>query len=182
MMFANQTIREELTINYCYEYYPKRDWDKISFAEKENTYLVLNFKNPNNAVGKDRQEKVKTLQEKVKQFISGLSEDVIVAYVPSSTMGKPSPFSDLVEGRELIELQRIETVGKATDGNRDIFVNFVHLNSILVNTDLNLAGKTVFLFDDVVTSGCSLKACSELLIGRGVQDIQYFVLGATTSA
>lgn len=72
-------------------------------------------------------------------------------------------------------LLRYTTVAKAaTGGVRSIKV---HLDSIKVTE--NVQGRTVYLFDDIASTGCSLEACKQLLLGAGATRVAMVALGRT---
>jgi predicted amidophosphoribosyltransferase len=72
-------------------------------------------------------------------------------------------------------LFRHTTVPKAATGGRRS--RDVHLESILVTVDVE--GETVFLFDDITTTGSSILACKELLIEAGAACVVMIALGQT---
>jgi hypoxanthine phosphoribosyltransferase len=75
-------------------------------------------------------------------------------------------------------LIRHETIDKlSTGGDRNIER---HLNSIKVVDKELIEGKKVLLFDDVTSTGNSLKACKELLESAGAKAVKCFALGKTT--
>jgi len=74
-------------------------------------------------------------------------------------------------------LRRTRTVAKAaTGGARN---QHIHLDSIEV-TDVNaIRGQTVFLFDDVSSTGSSMLACKQLLLNSGAERVAMIALGQT---
>jgi len=75
-------------------------------------------------------------------------------------------------------LIRHETIDKlSTGGDRNIGR---HLKSIKVVDKEIVEGKKVLLFDDVASTGNSLKACKELLESAGAKTVKCFALGKTT--
>ena len=43
----------------------------------------------------------------------------------------------------------------------------------------DIKGETIFLFDDITTTGCSLLACKELLLDAGAAQVAMIALGQT---
>lgn len=64
----------------------------------------------------------------------------------------------------------------STGGNRNLEN---HLQSIKILNQEVIQGKDVLLFDDISTTGNSLKACKKLLKDAGVKTVKCFVLGKT---
>jgi predicted amidophosphoribosyltransferase len=110
----------------------------------------------------------------------------LVSVVPSHTQGNVS--SGLLEIIEKISedfnfkksvnlLARKETVAKAaTGGPRN---QQVHLNSIKVMDESIVKGETIFLFDDITSTGSSLLACKQLLLDAGAARVAMIALGKT---
>jgi predicted amidophosphoribosyltransferase len=75
-------------------------------------------------------------------------------------------------------LVRHTTIPKlATGGDRN---KNVHLDSIHVPDNSTVVGKRVLLLDDVLTSGNSMLACCEILLGAGAAKVVCLALGKTT--
>jgi predicted amidophosphoribosyltransferase len=75
-------------------------------------------------------------------------------------------------------LVRYTTIPKlAGGGDRSIDV---HLNSIRVENPDRIKGHSVWLIDDVKTSGNSLLACRRLLLKAGAKEVKMISLGRTT--
>ena len=75
-------------------------------------------------------------------------------------------------------LRRFYTIEKlASGGNRSLET---HLESIKI-TDANIVtGKTVYLLDDVTTTGNSLYACKRILLEAGAKNVVMIALAKTT--
>lgn len=74
-------------------------------------------------------------------------------------------------------LRRTKTILKAaTGGPRN---QQVHIDSIVVTDADQVRGKTVYLFDDITTTGSSLKACKSLLLAAGASRVVMIALGQT---
>lgn len=113
------------------------------------------------------------------------TEPIVIAVVPSHEKGKKSAGMSAIvrqiadqynvtnKGNPLI---RHTTVSKnATGGSRDMEK---HLNSIHVKMDLSF--DKVILFDDVRTTGNSLRACKKLLEDAGADLVIPIAFGQTT--
>lgn len=57
---------------------------------------------------------------------------------------------------------------------------FVHKNSIIANPCMSIKGDVILLIDDITTSGTSLTACKQILMGNGASRVAMFALGETT--
>lgn len=74
-------------------------------------------------------------------------------------------------------LIRHKTIDRlSTGGSRN---SETHLQSIKILNQEVIQGKDVLLFDDISTTGNSLKACKKLLKDAGVKTVKCFVLGKT---
>ncbi|WP_414894997.1 phosphoribosyltransferase family protein [Pseudomonas sp. IT-232MI5] len=74
-------------------------------------------------------------------------------------------------------LRRTKTVAKAaTGGPRN---QQIHLDSIAVTDTSIVQGETVFLFDDITSTGSSLLACKQLLLEAGAARVVMIALGKT---
>ena len=62
-------------------------------------------------------------------------------------------------------------------GRRDRIENAT--TSIYINKNYNCNGKTIILLDDIVTTGASLNACTELLYGSGARLVITAALAVT---
>lgn len=81
----------------------------------------------------------------------------------------------LVDGTSC--LSRHKSINKiATGGSRN---QETHLKSIKVVSEEIIKGKKILLFDDISTTGNSLKACQDLLKSAGAETVKCFVLGKT---
>lgn len=64
-----------------------------------------------------------------------------------------------------------------TSGNRTIEK---HLESIRVENTILIENKNILLLDDVTSSGSTIRACKQLLIQVGAQNVQCLALGHTS--
>jgi predicted amidophosphoribosyltransferase len=55
-----------------------------------------------------------------------------------------------------------------------------HLKSIIVKSPNLIRGRRVLLLDDVVSTGCSMRACKELLLSAGARAVHCAALAKTT--
>lgn len=78
-------------------------------------------------------------------------------------------------GRALIRTKKVDKLASGGDRSIDI-----HLESINVSKPGLIKDRFVLLFDDVTTSGNSLIACHDLLLGAGAKGVQCVALGKTT--
>lgn len=110
----------------------------------------------------------------------------LVSVVPSHTQGNVSPglleiirnvSGDFNFKKTVNLLVRKETVAKAaTGGPRN---QQVHLNSIEITDESIVKGETIFLFDDITSTGSSLLACKQLLLDAGAARVAMIALGKT---
>ncbi|QYR63631.1 ComF family protein [Fusobacterium animalis] len=187
-------------ILYLYEYTPFYGGNSI---QNETDRHIMNIKNqkfynpedPDFWKEEKRKESISffknVLKEEFTNFIKFLPPDfrqkTLISLVPSSTEKKYNvnmvnickyicekfSFQDA-----LTILSRNSTVATAhlCSGHRNIQT---HLSTILVNTPEIIKGKSIILFDDVTTSGCSFEACKELLLNNGAKEVLCIALGKT---
>jgi hypothetical protein len=84
--------------------------------------------------------------------------------------------SKRIDGSKILE--RFKSVLPAHSGG-DRSVN-IHLNSIKVNHPELILNKDVWVLDDVITTGNSMKACEALLRKSGAKNVYWFSMGKTT--
>jgi predicted amidophosphoribosyltransferase len=120
-----------------------------------------------------------------------LPEDTLVAIVPgheatASNAGRPLanvvarlPNWNGALRQAADTLIRHTTVAKlAAGGDRGIEV---HIGSVHIPRPQTVAGRDVFLIDDVTTTGNSLRACRELLVRAGTRRIAAVALARTVA-
>lgn len=73
-------------------------------------------------------------------------------------------------------LKRRYIVEESKIGDRSIYK---HLKSIEIENAISIKGKTIYLIDDICTSGASLIACTELLYRAGAGHVVCFCLART---
>ncbi len=172
-------------IMFLYDYHP---WGDGTSPRIDNiTHTILNTKKPSTESG--HRAAVNYFTKVLTTPPGGLAklasgEKCLFAIVPSHKQGivsealfqiviNVSREFNFVNAKNV--LFRHTTVQKsATGGQRS---KRVHLESIDVVG--NIEGKTVFLFDDITTTGCSLLACKELLLDAGAAKVAMIALGQT---
>jgi phosphoribosylpyrophosphate synthetase len=123
--------------------------------------------------------------ERLREY--GLEGDIGIAVVPSSTKENRNTgirrigtelltFDDPALPRhDLINsLIRTVTIEKASKGGPR--GKRIHLETIEVDNESLVAGKRILLIDDITTTGGTLHACAELLLGAGASYVQRFAL------
>lgn len=169
-----------------YDYHP---WDGGNNPRIDKiTNTLLNLKNAELA---RRSPAVNFFTKVLTNPNSGLarlldSEFSLVSAVPSHTKNNVSPglleiiknISDDYNFKKTDNLLvRTQTVAKAaTGGPRN---QQVHLNSIEVIEKSIIKGETIFLFDDITSTGSSLLACRQLLLEAGAARVAMIALGKT---
>lgn len=137
-----------------------------------------------------------TLESRKEEFANEFddllyNDNIIIAKVPSHDeleLNKEKPMSKILQillekhkncinGLNLLLRNTITEESKNKGNNRTIWD---HLETIYVNCDKKfLEDKTVYLFDDIFTSGTSLMACSELLYRSGAGHVVCFCIART---
>lgn len=126
-------------------------------------------------------------QSAVNYFYNILNEEicagVTICVVPSSDADKKITGISMLGERlamngrvnKVYFLNRMHSIDKlATGGLRH---KSVHMHSIGTMQDVEIEGDIVLLMDDVTTTGNSLYACKEILVGRGAGEVEMFALG-----
>lgn len=162
-----------------YDYHPWNDGknDKIDRI----THTLLNLKN-------GRTPPVNFFKKVIPKTFNPLMDgsEILFCVVPSHKEGcvSDSLLKLVTEIKPVLGfsnsinlLERTSTVEKAaTGGNRDLQH---HFDSIALVDGVNLNGETVFLLDDISSTGNSLKACKEILIENGAGKVIMVSLGQT---
>lgn len=172
-------------IMHLYDYHP---WGDGSNPRIDNiTHTILNIKST--AHEARRKSAVNYFTKVLTTPPGGLAnlvslEPCLFAVVPSHTKGNVSEgllslVSNVSKNFKFVNadniLFRYNAVAKAaTGGERSLKV---HLESIKVTKDVK--GLTVYLFDDITTTGCSLQACKSLLLEAGASRVVMIALGRT---
>ncbi|OWP25379.1 hypothetical protein CA839_05265 [Fusobacterium polymorphum] len=187
-------------ILYLYEYTPFYGGNSI---QNETDRHIMNIKNQKNYNPEDpdfwqdekREKSISffknVLKKEFTDFIKLLPSDfgqkTLISLVPSSTEKKYNnnmlniceylcrEFNILNGLTILSRCYSIETAHLCC-GQRSIQP---HLDSIIVNTPEIIKDKSIILFDDVTTSGCTFEACKELLLNNGAKEVLCIALGKT---
>jgi len=167
-----------------YDYHP---WDHGNNPNIDQiTHKILNFKK--DGVQPSRKFSVRMFSSALRGSIIPLitTNNNICCVVPSHTKDKVSV--GMIEVLNIVykgfkftnsdtHLRRVYDVEKAaTGGPRSIQL---HLDSITVDEPEKVKGKTVFLFDDVTSTGASLQACKQLLLEAGAAAVVMIAIGHT---
>lgn len=147
------------------------DYDKLSG-------LILDVKSK-------QQHAIKSFADNIDQK---LESRIAVCYVPSHEPSKTSSGIQKVAESIASRNSRIDATAclkrhvevpkLAHGGDRSIDV---HLDSIVANDVEKIAGRSVIIFDDVTTSGNSLRACRKILLDAGATRVRMYALGKTTN-
>lgn len=163
-------------VNYLHNYYP---YDRGNNPLHDATSRqILNLKNRGTAA----------ILDFAGQLDRVVPAGVTVCVVPSSSVGHGGGAgigqiaAQLCATRARVNgvglLYRHTQIAKlAHGGRRDIDV---HLDSIVVQRPDFVRGRSIYLLDDVVTSGNSFFACERLLRNAGAVDVTLWAVGATT--
>lgn len=176
-------FNNEFLIFYNDNYNPYRKGENIKFRKNEDG-KILSLKNNN----------IDTIKEYSNLFnlkLKGLTKitytnNIVIMSIPSSRVGNRNGINLVAEniGKEnrfldkSKRLIRIENIQKLATGRRR--GKEVHLNSIKYEVDeCDLSSKIIILIDDIITTGNSLAACREILIGCGAKYIVGLGIGRT---
>ena len=171
---------------FMIDYYPKnagyKDWDS-------QTLVYLKMGNVYNANRKD--EFIGRIQAWLLKYINKIrakhpGKEIVFGFAPSHSPSSSESFmiteldvNSLCQDQNFSVhpklLKRfVEVPKQATGGYRSVDT---HLDSIEVTKDL--AGKIVYIMDDVCTSGCTLTACRQLVKERGATQVYTLAIGQT---
>lgn len=162
-----------------YDYHPWKEGKNPKIDKTTNN--LINLK-------KNRSGAVNFFSKVVTSQFSSLagSQPKLFCVVPSHTENDVSESmmqvmqnisSDFGFVNESNLLVRSNTVAKsATGGDRSLQH---HLDSINVVNQEIIQGKVVFLFDDISTTGNSMRACKQLLLSAGAEQVVMISFGQT---
>ena len=175
--------KDEQGIYYIHDYFPKNKYGEDRNEFSQNIYGIKN--GYESICSKYYRDLVECLTKQVSDKIQ-LLKDKPICIVPSSQSRKWGEgleyiVKNLVKDFAMIDasrcLVRIQDHDKLSLGGvRDIST---HITTIKVFEEELIKGKEVFLFDDITTTGNSLKACEILLLQKGAKKVIKIVLGKT---
>ncbi len=176
-------FNNEFLIFYNDNYNPYRKGENINFRKNEDGNILRLKENNKNVI----EEYSNLLNLKLKGLTKIIDKkNIIIVSMPSSEVGKRNGINLVAENiakenrfldksNRLIRVENIEKL--ATGGSRG---KEVHLHSIKYKVDeCNLSGKIIILIDDVITTGNSLIASREILIGCGAKYVVGLGIGKT---
>ncbi len=178
---------EKLPIWYLDDYHPYRQQGVINWRFDQASSVMLRFKRgEGEAIGYYLLKILGKFGRKkcYRELIE--DADVRFAAVPghnadssNSSVHKLARMLSAYYGREDFSqcLQRKHNVAKlSSGGNRSMMV---HCRSMVVDEGLDLSGKTIFLLDDIVTTGNSLVAGQKVLLEAGAAKVYLLAMGRT---
>ena len=172
------------SIMHLYDYHPWNNPPLVDYVTFKIKNLKENTLQPHRARGYSVEFFVNALRASIVP-ISNLN-NMAGCIVPKSNAGELSigMINVLIKMAQEIGfsnsvnlLERVTSVQSAhTGGPRSIKI---HKDSIRVVNVEQVYQKNVFLFDDVTTTGSSLKACKELLLEAGANQVFMIAFGKT---
>jgi Predicted amidophosphoribosyltransferases len=187
MIFLDSAIDGSDDLYTLGNYYPLNDpeFKKDEFSKRLLAIKYRHDSDPDPQRWKQR-KKTLALRRLIHDVNRLLSPNIAVAVVPSHDPAAGiSGIQQLAQALAkqsridatacLVRYRRISKL--ATGGSRSVEQ---HLNSIRVEHAEIIQGQEVLLLDDVTTSGNSLIACRQLLLGAGATRVKYMALGQTT--
>ncbi len=187
----SQNTKEYSEIDYddimsLYDYHP---WEGGNNPKIDRlTHTLLNMKNSDQKRWQPAVNYFTKVLTNPRKGIARLADSGpnLFCIVPSHTHNNVSPslvaLADAVSKNFHFSnsenlLRRVYDVPKAaTGGPRN---QQLHIDSIKVTDESAVLGETVFLFDDVTTTGSSLHACKQLLLDAGAHRVAMIALGQT---
>jgi predicted amidophosphoribosyltransferase len=186
MIFIDPKYDTNYYLVYFGIYYPVHHPKFDSFSR-----TILNIKYRHATDPASTEWKQESKQRAIKYFYERLNpliaSDVVITVVPSHK--HYTELSGVQElAKKLIENNRINGINclirfkdiqkQAHGGVRSIEQ---HLQTIKVQQPDLISGKEVLLMDDVVTTGCSLRACKQLLMEKGALRVKCVSLAKTVT-
>jgi predicted amidophosphoribosyltransferase len=168
------------SVKYIHYYHPYRGGSNPNF-EKRTSGKILDLKDQkDNAINFFKSEIIKLFP------IPSRTTEIVICCAPSSNKDKISSgirtlSEKLVLDKKFIDgtslIVRTTSIPKlSTGGKRDYKLQKDSL-SFVKKIDLN--DKIVYLIDDIVTSGVTLRACKDLLKENGAREVHCFAIGRT---
>lgn len=177
-IFTDTSWEANVEIKYSiYEYHPKNLPGRrgLSTAHDYISSMVLRLK-------EDENEAVRFFTGVLETYLASAIGIAVVpshtADVHSSGIGRVAKQLCHRDRTDLTHcLRRKSTVHKLSHGgNRSIDT---HLASIEVTTPRLVKGRDIVLLDDVITTGNSMEACKQLLLGAGAERVACLALART---
>lgn len=178
-------MKEENGIYYFTDYEPYKVHGErnLNFSKEKGGYLLDLKDDEDSGVNYFKEMVINKLKT-----ISNIKEIDIITIIPRSEEGKFREgmirFAKSIENEfDNIEfiycLNRTRTVPKkANGGPRSADLEKETIEAINVH---EFRGKNILLFDDVTTTGTSLKSCKEILKENGAKGVACFALGKTVN-
>jgi hypothetical protein len=186
MIFVDPTTEASDEVFSLGVYYPVKD-PRFSSDGHSKAILKIKYRHGEEPDSQPWKQGNKTiaLANFYRRLDGLLAPGIAIAVVPShKTFLNPSGIQELAQ--RLAANQRIDATGclirrkaipkLAKGGNRSVVR---HLETIEVQHAELITGRDVLLLDDVTTSGGSLDACRQLLLGAGALAVKRAVLGTT---
>jgi len=174
-------VNYKLKYYALYQYYSLRNFPDLNFYERKLRERILSFKEGNS---KDFSDEISSAIINLKIFGDLIIDDnVVIMSIPASsstkTINRFDLFTKIVsKNLECIQvnaaISNIENRTPKHEGNRNVNI----LEGIKFNSDYFIE-KTVFLFDDIITTGSSFSQIAERLIVLGAKDVIGFFIAKT---
>jgi len=170
-------------LNPCLGFYKSTTNFCEVVTEDDFTHELLKIKNRDKNVINQYSLKVLSILKSYKKYL----KDSVICTVPSSTEGRTNTgitqfaeallkASIFIDGIHL--LKRSHTLPKnSTSSHRTTKDD--HLRTIFIEKDSLIKNKTIFLIDDIRTTGISLESCREILETTGAAEVITMSLGQT---
>lgn len=168
-----------LIVEYIDDYHPYHQGNNPAYNQFSQRVLIGVKRRE--YVGRER---FNALQHFCQLLVAEIHATSVLCCVPSSSIDSPES-GILAIARELAKrcidgtgcLVRHTNIEPAHRGGRRDYQQ--HLNTIRVDHPEILQGRNIVLFDDIVTSGKSMRACRDLLIRSGAASVRCVAIGRT---
>ena len=162
-------------IHALHHYQPKRGGNNPNFDEVSQQ--ILNLKD----------SKTPAIKRFANDLHAHIPKDVVLCIVPPSRVGYGDNKSIGLVAKELCNYDRIDgtqCLFRHTELERKLSHGgsrnrATHENSIEVRNSQIFKNKDVWLIDDVVTTGNSMRVCAKKLIDNGAKEVHCIAVGAT---
>lgn len=178
MIFRENNFKDGDIAYFC-EYLPQGAGNRRYFYDRRSDEYVLSFKHND----------LRTVEQVGAALLPLLGDDFVVAAIPSSDKdknGMTAPFNLIrylianggnrfADGSSCV-YRHTSKPSSHGEGNRDfsLMKNTIEIRNVGV-----FYNRDVLLIDDIVTTGTSIKAVSELLKENGARSVISFVVGKT---